>query len=124
MKQRGRKTAADLRVLQFERPRLKPPAELTPSQTKVFAEAVNSRDADFFNAGDLPLLIAYARAVELERWAAGLVAEDPSQLAEWERACRVMISLATKLRLTPQSRIDAAKAGRMSHPPAGKPPWE
>ena len=41
----------------------------------------------------------------------------------WEAAARLQISLATKLRITPQSRSDPRTIGR-HEPPRGTFPWE
>jgi hypothetical protein len=51
------------------------------------------------------------------------LARDSSRVDEWERATRTMAMLATKLRLTPQIRIDGKTLGRqqISHE---TPPWE
>ena len=43
------------------------------------------------------------------------LARDLSRVDEWERATRTMTMLATKLRLTPQTRIDAKTLGTLSN---------
>jgi hypothetical protein len=54
------------------------------------------------------------------------LARDPDRVAEWERAVRVQASLATKLRLSPQSPLDPKTvARRMSGVQfSGRAPWE
>ena len=50
--------------------RLEPPPELGEVEARVFRETVAALAIDHFQAEDLPLLCAYARAVVLERRAA------------------------------------------------------
>jgi hypothetical protein len=50
------------------------------------------------------MLAAYSRAAVLSM--------NPANFAEWEKSTRALAVLATKLRLTPHSRIDARAAGR------------
>jgi hypothetical protein len=49
-------------------------------------------------------------------------ARHPGKVDCWEKAVRVQTMLATKLRLTAQSRIDPKKLGRQE--PLGPTPWD
>jgi hypothetical protein len=51
-------------------------------------------------------------------------ARDPARIDVWEKATRLQATLATKLRLTPQSRIDPQTLGRMKLPLEGPAPWD
>ena len=112
MKQRGRKSAD---VLSFpavdgSRPRITPPAGLTKAERSLFTEL--AADAGHLVQADAPLLAAYTQAVILSRRAG----RDPARIEAWERITRVMASLATKLRLTPQARTDAKTTARGQRP--------
>jgi hypothetical protein len=48
---------------------------------------------------------------------------DPDKFALWEKAVRLTAMLATKLRLSPQARVDPKTAGRMAQPSQGNEPW-
>ena len=69
--------------------------------------------------GDLPLLTSFVQATLISRRAA----RDPREAVLWERAVRTQAMLATRLRLTPQSRIDPKTLGRQQTPQP-KQPWE
>ena len=51
------------------------------------------------------------------------VASDLHALAVWEKAVRLQAMLATRLRLSPQSRLDPKTVARRQ-PPLGPRPWE
>jgi hypothetical protein len=50
-------------------------------------------------------------------------ANKSDQFESWEKAMRLQISLATKLRLTPSSRFDPTTIGRQRQPAPPR-PWE
>jgi hypothetical protein len=62
--------------------------------------------------GDIPLLASYVQATILARGAVKEAAQDPRSLAVWEKATRMQATLATRLRLSPQSRVDPKVVGR------------
>ena len=102
MRQRGRKSAD---VLTFpatddSRPRITAPSSLTKSERMLFTEL--AADAGHLVQADAPLLASYVQAVLLSRQAA----RNPGAIDQWQKVTRVMMSLATKLRLTAQSRTD------------------
>jgi hypothetical protein len=99
--------------------RLEPPSFLPKAERNVFLGLVNACDPDHFRFSDAPLLCRYAEAVVLAEQAAkhlrrGAVKGGKSSawLTVQEKSVRAMIALSMRLRLAPQSRIDAAKLGR------------
>jgi hypothetical protein len=83
-----------------------------------------------FVQGDVPLIIAYCEAIVIERWAANLMGDENTDtlqaLKAWEKATRLVATLATQLRLSPQSRMHARTAARKADDAAAysRPPWE
>lgn len=104
------------------KPRLRPPEGLAPEVRAVFVDHVNANDPKHFVRSDTALLVEYATASVMARRAAealereGLVvAGRPNPwLVVQEKQVRAMTALAMRLRLAPQSRIDARGAGRTS----------
>jgi hypothetical protein len=117
-----RQSAASLHVHGFSRvARLSPPPDLTPDERAVFVDLVAHNPADHFRPTDAPLLIAYIRAILLEREAAqhlahGVVTVDnrPSAwVAIQMQAQKSMLQLARALKLTPTARRPSAtRAGK------------
>ena len=91
-----------------------------------FANSWARTRARHFTPADEPLLVAYVQAVLLGRRAIKKAGKDRGSLATWERSTKIAGTLATKLRLCPQSRIDAVTVtrGRPSSPVAASRPWE
>jgi hypothetical protein len=114
MLQRGRKPAATLTALTLnaDHPRLNPPQYLTNLEQTLFVELVASCPAKQFVLSDIPLLASYVQATILARGAVKEAAQDPRSLAVWEKATRMQATLATRLRLSPQSRVDPKVIGR------------
>jgi hypothetical protein len=106
MKKRGRKSSNDVSTspVDVRQTRLSPPDGLSAAEREVFLTAVQSCDPSHFSPADAPMLAAYSRAAVLSM--------NPANFAEWEKSTRALAVLATKLRLTPHSRIDARAAGR------------
>jgi hypothetical protein len=121
MRQRGRKTAETLVALAVngKPPRLKPPAGLSSLERELFIELVEAVEPAHFISADLPLLISFIQTTLLVR----STANQPDQIAVWEKALKLQVSLATKLRLTPSSRIDPKTLARQQRPPLPR-PWE
>ena len=116
-----RRSAADLSVLRVDgRPdRLVPPATLAPDARATFLAIVKSVEPEHFRPGDVHLLCRMAVAcvwseraehgLELD---GGIVDGRPSPwIVIQEKQIRAVAVLATKLRLCPQSRVDARSAG-------------
>ena len=120
MKQRGRKPASVVTfpVIEAPRPPIEPPRSLVKSERALFIEL--AANAQHLTQTDAPLLASYVQAT----LASHKSARDPRKANIWERATRLQAMLATKLRLTAQSRIDPQTLGRMKLLPEGPPPWE
>ena len=58
----------------------------------------------------------------LARGAIKNAATDATALATWEKAVRVQATLATRLRLAPQARLDPKTVARQQQP-HWPPPW-
>jgi hypothetical protein len=122
MRQRGRKSADNLVALAVsgEPPKLIAPAYLSDTEATAFAEIIDACAPGHLRLADVPLLVSMVQATLLARSAG----RDPDKLAEFERAARLQAMLATKLRLTVQSRTDPKTIGRQQMPPVGPLPWE
>ena len=88
---------------------LKPPSELSDSERETFATIVSTVRAGHFRESDARLIGLYCQALTLARRTgealdAELSNASPSLLKAYDAATRRTCSLATKLRLTPQSR--------------------
>jgi hypothetical protein len=126
-----RKSAASLAVLRppDARPQPpEPPAELTPSQARIWRDVAASRPADWFDAGAGTLLVAFCRHVDTGNTLAGLIAAtEPtdkryrSLLLMAARQSSMVAMLASKLRLAPSNtrRIETKIPSVSDRPP----PW-
>jgi phage terminase small subunit len=120
----GRKSAAQLAAppINGGQPRLEPPEFLSETERKLFVELIEACAPEHFVRSDLPLLTAFVQAIELSRSAIRRVGDDPTALQTWERAVKVVATLATRLRLSPQSRSEPRSVAR--HLPSALPrPW-
>jgi hypothetical protein len=124
MRQRGRKSAVALGTLRVdgEPARLDPPTHLNDGERALFVELVDACNPRHFVPSDLPLLVSYVQATLLSRHAIADAAKEPGALAIWEKATRMQATLATRLRLSPQARLDPKTVGRQELPLA-RPPW-
>jgi hypothetical protein len=122
MRQRGRRSAASLVVLpnvDGSPRRLEPPTDLRADERALFAQLVNACSPRHFVESDLPLLISFCQATLLAR------NSYPKRLADWERAVRIQALLATRLRLSVQSRVDPKTIARAAAKErTGPAPWE
>jgi hypothetical protein len=111
------------------------PPELRDEEAEAFLGVINSYPSAWFDAANLPLLTQFARHVVQARRVAELLEravgqpetqwEYYSALLKQQRAeSAALASLATKLRLTPQSRRNDRGNVRPVAAPAGPPPWE
>lgn len=112
---------------------LQPPAGLTEEQAQVWRETVNARSADFFGPDQVPLLEEYCRAVVTCRllgaqveaaFAGGDPAELKAVLDMRDKESRRLASLATKLRLTNQSRYTPQSAATAAKKGGGGKVWQ
>lgn len=106
------------------------PDDMTPGQVARWDLTVRSFPSDWFRASDLPLLVelirAHDMADQLHQRIAGTadLAELKTLLQLRDAETRRAASLATKLRMPPQSRSDRHLAGRMARDASGNRPWE
>ena len=122
---RGRTSSAELSVVPINSARkpIEPPTDLKEQEAAIFRQVVASCDANHFRSSDISILTAFATATHLSRYYASQIGEGEGAFKLWEAAARLQISLATKLRITPQSRSDPKTIGR--HEPIEGPfPWE
>lgn len=124
MTKRGRQSAEDVQTeaaiahLKASTQPIEPPDHLEGDVRRVFCETVASVSRSHFTDGDIPMLETFAKAT--------LCTRKLEDFADWEKAARLQASLATRLRLTPQSRYDTRAAGRKANelPSDRRRPWE
>jgi hypothetical protein len=130
---RGPKSAAELTSIQGFKAKAPPPdAKLTDAQAAVWKRITASKPGDWFNGDDLFLLAELCRALDMcDRLADAIDAMDirngdtlARRLALRDKEARRVTVLATKLRLTPQSRYDKGAAATAAKRPNGARPWE
>lgn len=140
MKQRGRKSKAELSVVKVEGPTYPDkPTDLLPDELELWNKIVISREPDFFDAATLPLLSEYCR---LQSTITEMTEQIESFESEWllsddgvkrydklsqirDRSQGRMIALARSMRLTQQARYVPDKASNRPKSSAGKPkPWQ
>ena len=134
MEGRGRKSAASLTVVPTGLPsRLEPPAHLSQAQADIWRAVVETKPADWFGADSAPLLTEYVRAVdmtnllELQIQAAVAGEGDISMkdlLKMRDTEARRAVTLATKMRLTQQSRYTDKSAGTADRKAGSARPWQ
>jgi len=128
MKQRGRKSAAGLLAQRAVVTRGETPAELNEEQAMVWREIVASQHSEWFNPGNMPLLVALVRHVHEERRLGEVIANFQTEWLETEdglkrydlliknhqRQTVAIGTLSRHLRLTNQARYRADKADTLS----------
>jgi hypothetical protein len=128
MKQRGRTSEAALSVVPLTAKRVEPPPDLSKEEMSAFRALVATVAPEHFTKTDVPLIVAYVQATQISRRAAIALDDDfvsRDTLALWDRSTKMMATLATRLRLAPQSRYDAKTAHRRAvRQPGVRPPWE
>jgi hypothetical protein len=72
----------------------------------LFLEVFDACSPGHFVTSDVPLLVTFVQTTLIARNAATSAANDLHALAVWEKAVRLQAMLATRLRLSPQSRLD------------------
>jgi hypothetical protein len=97
---------------------LQPPKYLNAAERAAFKELIASVDTRSFVQSDIPLLVSYIQSTIMVR----KTSRDAKQIANWEKAVRAQAMLATRLRISPQSRYDARAAARQLEPKRRK-PW-
>jgi hypothetical protein len=128
---RGRKSAAELAVVPISAVQgPEPPAEFDPQEAEIWRLTVSGMKPDWFGPEVQPLLRCYCtQAATAEFLAKALRTTDMGDksygrlLALHRGATKIMVSLATKLRITPQSNRMSSRDGR--DPSGGRPKlWE
>ena len=133
MSQRGRKSRASLSVVPVIPGDQTPaPVELDEAESRIWDAVLRSMRQDWYSPAIAPLLRAYCTecvtAELLERKLRELREFSPSDpyyfrlMTAHRQSAKTLISLATKLRLTPQSNRRAATD--MRAPAQGLRPWE
>jgi phage terminase small subunit len=130
MIQRGRKSAAALNAIaQQDRPDA--PKHLSREEADEWRRVVERMPAGWFPAETHGLLECYCAHVTMARFIQAQIRSDRSleNIARWAKAheaeTAAVARLATKLRITPNSRYDRRQAGIACRTePRGPKPWE
>jgi hypothetical protein len=135
MEGRGRKSTASLTVVPAGLPsRLEPPTGMSEAQANLWREVVAGKPVEWFAADNAPLLVEYVRAVDTANLLDAMISAQfagkgddslKDLLTMRDREAKRAVSIATKLRLTQQSRYTpqaAATADRKAGD--GKKPWQ
>lgn len=137
MNKPGRKSTAELAtvpVLPIQRPQ--PPDELSPQEAEKWREIVNAQPVDWWTPGNLPLLVAYVRAISAYEFLSGQLERYTSldtdeQIRAYKNLSQVqkaqadlMATMATKMRLTQQSRYTEKTAATATKKTAANKPWD
>ncbi len=119
--QRGRRSSAANIVpltITTPRPKLTPPTPLSSAEKLIFI--ATAAQHPHLTAGDTVLLVAFAQAAVRT-----FKLSKSKNTDEWEKSLRALLSVATKLRLTPQSTHDPQTLGRQRRNlPRGPAPWK
>jgi phage terminase small subunit len=99
---------------------------------KLFTEIVASVDRTHWQTADSYLVESYCRAILLERQAYAMIELEGAivgpRVSHWltvaEKACKQIVALSMRLRLSPQSRNDPKTVGRRSRHAGERKPWE
>lgn len=113
--------AATLAVVDVTKRRLKAPADLPAPVRAIWGRLVDALPGDRFHSSDGPLLALYCRALHQADIAFGKVEKYGAYVADadatnpWlkvaDTATKQCATLASKLRLCPQARLDRKVAG-------------
>ncbi len=131
MKRGPKSFESKLTVVQFTPAPVDVPAHLNKEEAAIFRDVVKAMPEGWFRADTIPLLIEYARAVDACNHLARRRHEGEFELrdmvvllAAHDKQARLVAALATKMRLSQQSRILPQTAGVAvaNKPPADK-PW-
>jgi hypothetical protein len=128
MRQRGRKSSANLGVVPIgQPPRPEPPERLPKAEKQVWRELVDRLRPDWFGGAE-QLLEVYCTSIVLERFLCEQIRKtkvDDDRFADLVRLQRaeaaLVANLATKLRLTPRSTWDRHTPKLVSTQPK---PWQ
>ena len=138
---RGRKSKGSLSTISCDgiglQRRPDPPEHLGDDAVAIWRAVINSLPADWFTPGTLPLLEAMCALAVSQRYTLRALqgaerGDDDFDRESWEKLQRQLgeisgriATLATRMRLTPQSRYGARGADTAGRaPPDGPKPWE
>lgn len=104
------------------------PAGLSEAEAKLWTQVVDSKPSGWFDGGSSVILKEFVRASAACDFLAAVIAgAGPEQLKPLldlrDREARRAVSLATKLRLTPQSKYDPRGAATADKRVKGIRPW-
>ena len=129
--QRGRRSAASQDIPRVQSQRPEPQPHLTKEQREIWRRIVNSLPADWFRDETLDLLAEYCEQVTLSRKISQFIdeltpadgAEDLRKLQMMkDKSSRVLMSLATKMRLSQQATYHSEKSKKTADIPDT--PWQ
>ena len=130
----SKRSEASLTVVPSGLPaRLPPPADLTPDQTLRWRAVVDSKPNDWFGPDSAALLKEYVRAEAMcdllaEKIEAATTAADAAVIKTFldmrDKESRRLTSVATKLRLTQQSRYTPQAASTANSRSGSSAVWE
>ena len=131
MKQRGRKSAANLETINVDGSpdRLQPPDHLSTDERQRFVDIVANCDARHFRPSDVTLLCRFVEADALAERAAKELRKNPvvdGKPSAWLGAGKIRArtdGAFYAIAFSPQSRIDAKTVGRQEVR-LGINPWE
>ena len=130
----ARKSAAALSVVRSI-PDARPdvPAGLSDAEVELWTDIVDSKPGDWFGPDSMPVLKEYVRASIMcdlldakvkDAMQEGDAGDVKMLLDLRDKESRRAVSLATKLRLTQQSRYGARSADRADKRASGARPWQ
>lgn len=129
MDQRGRKSLENLTVittLPGQRP--EPPDTLTAAEADLWRAVVATKPSDWFDAGSLPILADYCRACVQQDGLARAINKcetpDINLIRLFDTMAKLKATLATKMRLSQQSKYRADAAEVASRKVGPTKPWE
>lgn len=129
----SKKSTAALSVLPVQPlARLSKPDGLTSAEAELWTAVVDSKPAEWFGEDSAPLLLEYVRCAAMTDCLDALVKAsliDPESdlndaLKMRDRESKRLAALATKLRLTQQSRYTPQAASTANKKAAGARPWQ
>jgi hypothetical protein len=134
---RGRRSAADLSIVPIgiDTRRPEPPAKLNANEAATWHAIVRDLPGGWVTPAQEPLLSAYCWHIETGTRLSNMIDATDFASADLRRLGRLLqmryretaavASLATKMRLTSQSRMHPRTAGRRSQgQPPGPRPWD
>jgi len=138
MDQRGRKSveASSVVACKAKMGPIEPPETLSEAEGEVWKSVIATKPRDWFSDDNLPLLADYCRHIIRQNKISDMInshsvyASDPDSLKVYDKLIRLsdveskaIMQLATKMRLTQQSRYDPKTANTADKKVAKRSPW-